>query len=287
ERARRWSEALEDFDRASELDPGAVEPLLRRIACHRALGELDYAEALARGATRRRVALDEERLLRAWHQIATIDQRRAPADVLALWPRSPSSPSRVGPADLHRRLVEDLVAHGTVRIDCGGAGGDLEAVDAGAQADGRAHVIERWMGDSFFLGGAPVHHARRSDRQARSGASDPGAPVNAETIHATERRFVGPERFRKGYSIPLPPGRYRVSLCALERTHHYAGRRVFDVVSEGNVVLEGCDPIRSGFAVPNVQSFEVAVEDGALEIDFVAHRDDPRIAAIEVRKIEP
>ena len=80
------------------------------------------------------------------------------------------------------------------------------------------------------------------------------------------------------------PGRYRVTLHFVEWSHDRPGRRIFDVLLEGSTVLESSSPLRSGFATL-AGPFEVEVTDGALDIDFIAHRDHPRIAGIELEVI--
>jgi hypothetical protein len=127
---------------------------------------------------------------------------------LASFPRDPWG-SPIGAAGAHRRLLEDLVAHGAIRINCGGT--------ALGSADGK-----EWSRDGFFLGGSSHNHGKTPEGKAHP-------------------------------------------------------------VEDGD---EGHDPLRAGFAVPDVRSFQVMIEDGALDVDFVAHRDHPLIAALEVETVD-
>jgi len=52
--------------------------------------------------------------------------------------------------------------------------------------------------------------------------------------------------------------------------------RSFDVALEGRKVLEDYRPLDRGFATADVRSFEVAVEDGILDIAFIHRIENPR-----------
>jgi hypothetical protein len=269
QRAGRIAEAQAHFERASQLDPVAAEPRLRRIACHRSLGELALAEALAREAIEKGEILEPARLWRAWHRLVLVDLARAPAEAIASWPRDPAGSSARPASDL-RWILQQLADGGDIRIHCGGA--DAESVDG-----------KRWSRDRFFLGGVPLERGaiRSHAAMPTGGAAPPAAPPGI-----TERSFPGKATYRAGYSIPLPPGRYRVSLHFVEWTHEQPGRRRFDVLLEGRAVLEGLSPPKSVSTLPVAYHFEVAAADGALDLDFIAHRDHPRIAALEVEALD-
>ena len=66
------------------------------------------------------------------------------------------------------------------------------------------------------------------------------------------------------------------------------GFRRFDVLLEGEKVLESFEPMEAGFATAVEKGFDVAVDDGILEVRFV-HRppyDPPKVSAIEVERVE-
>ncbi len=65
----------------------------------------------------------------------------------------------------------------------------------------------------------------------------------------------------------------------------YLPKRVFSVLLEGDPRLEDYWPGRRGFATPDTQEFDVQVNDGVLDIDFV-RTDDPKISAIEVAPLD-
>jgi serine/threonine protein kinase/WD40 repeat protein len=265
QRAGRLPEALVELERAGGLDRGAAEPLLRRLACHRALGEPGRAEMLAREAIEAGEVLDDVWLWRAWLHTTLVDLRRSPAAALASLPADPrAAPARA--ASDHRWLLDELTRGAAIRINCGG--GDVESKDG-----------KRWSRDRFVLGG--FSHDRRPG--AERGAEPPGEGDRA--LISTERWFGGTGPLRRAYSIPLPSGRYRVLLHLDERTISGGGRRLYDVLLEGRSVRESGETLRALPGTPERRSFEVTVVDGALDIDFVAHQNNPGISAIEGEKL--
>jgi hypothetical protein len=87
-----------------------------------------------------------------------------------------------------------------------------------------------------------------------------------------------------GYRLRVPKGRYAVTLrfAELERTR--AGERVFDVLLEERPTAAGVDLAKSpgpGKAF-DVETSDVAVTDGWLDVGFVDHQNIPCLAAIEV-----
>jgi hypothetical protein len=99
----------------------------------------------------------------------------------------------------------------------------------------------------------------------------------------------------------LAPGTYRVRLYFAEifwgpgcraNVEGGAGKRVFDIVLEGQTVLKdfdifaesgGCMASRSvGSGVPVVKTFEIPVNDGVLDILMPAKKDRAAISALEV-----
>jgi hypothetical protein len=95
-------------------------------------------------------------------------------------------------------------------------------------------------------------------------------------------------RRRCGYRIPLPVGRYRVTLHNSE-TYFQEGReqRVFDVIIEGETVLESHEPLAHGWATAYEDGFDVDVSDGLLDMEFVRRRiQNPQICAIEIRRVQ-
>ncbi|GAB47025.1 hypothetical protein MOPEL_003_00480 [Mobilicoccus pelagius NBRC 104925] len=92
-----------------------------------------------------------------------------------------------------------------------------------------------------------------------------------------------------GYALPVPhDGSYRVRLHMAEGWWSGPGRRVFDVHAEGVLAAAGVDIFHSvGKGAAHEVTFVVAVDDGRLDIDFVARADLPVVGAIEVDEVPP
>ena len=110
----------------------------------------------------------------------------------------------------------------------------------------------------------------------------PIAATGEPALYQTVRSF--PLREPAGYTIPVPPGRYRVTLHFAEVWHRESGRRRFDVRLEGVVGLKDYQPFAAGFATADQRTLEATVTDGFLDIDFIRKVDDPLVSAIEVRR---
>lgn len=88
-----------------------------------------------------------------------------------------------------------------------------------------------------------------------------------------------------GYRIPLPRGRYQVSLhFCVTHPRPYPARNGIEI--EGVEVREAFDPIeRHGFGVPYEERIELEVTDGALDIVLTEIQYIAGINAVEVRAV--
>jgi len=86
------------------------------------------------------------------------------------------------------------------------------------------------------------------------------------------------------YNIPLPNGTYDVNLYFTEVFFSGSNQRVFDVVLEGNLVIDDLDLVATvGSETAYIESFSnVAVDDGTLNIDFSSTVNNAIISAIEI-----
>ncbi len=87
------------------------------------------------------------------------------------------------------------------------------------------------------------------------------------------------------YALPVENGSYRVNLdfADIYTGTHRVGARVFDVLLEGVLVRDDLDIFREvGAFAALVRSFDVAVTDGVLNIEFRHVVENPKISAIEV-----
>ena len=58
------------------------------------------------------------------------------------------------------------------------------------------------------------------------------------------------------------------------------------MIVEGRRVLEGHDPLHAGFAVADRHSFMAAVEDGILDIKFMALKESAMVSAMAIERAE-
>ena len=87
----------------------------------------------------------------------------------------------------------------------------------------------------------------------------------------------------------LAPGPYQVSLYFAEPNLNGAGRRVFDVLAEGVVMLDDYDIFAAagGKRVAIVETFVLDVSDGRLDLDFVSSVRPAVVSAISVVSAGP
>ena len=109
------------------------------------------------------------------------------------------------------------------------------------------------------------------------------AGTTNDVIYQTERsgRLTNPF----SYAIPVDNGTYDVELHFAEifAGTQNPGQRVFDVMIEGNTVLNNYDiAATAGYKVANVQTRTVDVTDGTLNINFSNEVNNPKISGIVV-----
>jgi serine/threonine protein kinase/WD40 repeat protein len=262
ERAGKIEDALTAFRRAALLDPGSPEPILRQLECHGIRGEHDQVRSIAHDSIVRGQLLDDEGVWTAWVLSTFRDPNGPLSDSLSAWPEAARAAAGTrGP--VFRSIIEELSRSRAVRINCGGAGFTSKS--------GKV-----WWSDRFFLSGAPLPEDF-SPSLAIEGTGD-GA------LYRTQRWFPGERPLRPGYRLPLPPGRYRVSLHFAEVVSNDHGRRSFSVYLQRKPVLEAYEPLNVGFATADVKTFEAQVAGGYLDLDFFVENNEPVIAAIEIER---
>jgi hypothetical protein len=259
--------AVEQFVIAASLDAERPEPAVALARALRAGGRSDEARArlephLARTGNRG--------LWDLWLAIALADLKLEPEEILKHMPQEDEARPAVEwmrgvradlPGDL-RWLFTRLAKREAVRIHCGGPGW--------TGPDGTS-----WSHDRFFTSGNTFGNGRYLFPGEIEG-------TDADPLYRGERYFPALEPGLAAYTFPLTRGRYRVTLHFAEIHFRAPGQRVFDVLIEGETVLEAFDPGAAGFATAVERPFEVAVEDGRLEIGFRKRINHPKVSAIEI-----
>jgi hypothetical protein len=111
------------------------------------------------------------------------------------------------------------------------------------------------------------------------------ATVVGEEYLKTQKYFksTGAGTTVVGPSFATGNGQFTVNVYFSESYFKLAGKRVFDVIAEGQTVISQLDVFTEvGFNVAYMTSFDVTVTDGSLDLSFVATADNPLMNAIEV-----
>jgi hypothetical protein len=142
----------------------------------------------------------------------------------------------------------------------------------------RSGKQEAWKGDRYFDGGSVVDYR---DAFEVAGTDD-------QDLYLTARAGDGPGK-KRGFSYAIPvehEGSYLVRFYFLEPDDNEVGARVFSVAAEGDDLVDGLDlAAEAGVGTALVKQAEVRIDDGTLDLDFMASEGAPIISAIEV--LEP
>jgi hypothetical protein len=155
--------------------------------------------------------------------------------------------------------------------------------NGGNQDSGRQRKSQDgWSNDRFFDGGNALNWS--GDLEV--------AGTDDDQLYLTQRSGSGPGKKRGfDYAIPIDsngPVQVRLYFAepywgSPEGPEGGTGRRVFSVSAEGEVVLENLDVYdEAGALTALVKQFEVDVQDGELNLNFVASEGEPIVAGIEV-----
>ena len=155
------------------------------------------------------------------------------------------------------------------------------------RSGGEDGVSPSWESDRYFDGGAALNWS--GDLEV-VGTDDPD-------LYLTQRSGTGPGKRRGfGYSIPVAEaGVYMVRLYFAEPywgapggPEGDEGRRVFSVTAEDETLLEDIDIFAEvGELTALVKQAEVDVQDGELNLNFIASEGEPIVAAVEVLQPVP
>jgi tetratricopeptide (TPR) repeat protein len=277
EREGRIEEAQGSVHEAVQADRESPESRLRLAESLREAGKPEEAERELRSALETVSTGNQRDLWTLWASVCLSDLGRDPSELLAGFPPArakeaqadgggnaegevPGGGAPGDPASDLRWLFERLRGREPIRIDCGGKGW-RNAQDA------------VWGPDRFFEGG----WERARETYDIAGTDD-------DPVYQTARWFPE-EEIAGGYRIPLPRGSYRVTLHFTETALWDRFPRIMDVAIENSQALEAYDPLSRGFATADRRQFEVEVDDGLLEIQFLPRREDAMIAGIEIEKI--
>ena len=167
-----------------------------------------------------------------------------------------------------------------------GSGTIVAAINAGGPALTQDGID--FSADQFFDNGTVF-----VDNTAGNGEQ----PAFDGTVYESER-YGGNHGGTMSYSIPVDPGTYTVELHFAEIYHSAIGARVFDVLVEGQLVLDDLDILAETggdinqpfvFQVPGIFSPNDAGGDEAdkIDINFRGAVDNGKISGIVIRDVGP
>lgn len=136
--------------------------------------------------------------------------------------------------------------------------------------------------DQFFEGG----EAKALNPKDVTAFFPNGAKDRVVAGAKAEALFGGYREGRFGYDIPMPDGRWLVTLSFFEPTETAAGKRTFAVRANGKVVLASVDPFAlAGGSLKAVErSFPVTVQGGRLSLSFEPGKGPAIVSAIEITR---
>lgn len=158
---------------------------------------------------------------------------------------------------------------------------DAEAIRINAGGPAVVVAGTQWQADTFGTGG----------KSFTNPAVTAIAGTDADALYLDERSGAS-----FAYAIPVPAGTYRVRLHFAEIWHGSlawapggAGKRVFSVdIESGKAAVSGLDiGAVAGTAAARVESRDVVVEDGELNLAFGSTIDEASVGAIEVVRVGP
>ena len=152
-------------------------------------------------------------------------------------------------------------------------------IDCGADSVYTDTLGRRWQKDGAYTAGWWGY-------QGASSTYTTGRDI----INTSDPRLYQTTRLGNafGYKFDVPSGRYEVELRFAEVWWGSAGRRVFDVIIEGQTVRDNYDiyAAAGGRYIAQVEMFTTWVTDGHLNIDLDTVRDLALINAVRVAGIE-
>ena len=235
------TEALPVFQQLAEEKPARPEPLLRIFQCMKSTDAPISAAALDGAVARFPNCLE---LWSVWVSVSINGLGRTPTELLTVINGMLPVVHELPTCKSVRSLLECLQTQKPLRINCGSMSDTI--------VDGSI-----WYRDMFFYGG---HIDNLPSELDIIGCDD---PTIFKSIHSFHHKTAG------SYRVPLPNGRYSVTLLFCEGWSPPVRQRRYDITMENKTVLTDFQPLDAGFAVAHEKQFQVDVVDGRLDIDFL------------------
>jgi beta-galactosidase len=154
---------------------------------------------------------------------------------------------------------------------------DRVRIKAGDISGYASKAGQRYGSDTYFTGGTA------------GGINAPDSPLDRITVAADDPGMY--DSFREGafsYRVPVPSGRYQVTLKFQEPVVDAVGVREFDVLINGEIVLERFDIFASaGGALKGVdRTFGTTSRDSGIVIEFRPVKGSALVSALSITSLE-
>jgi beta-galactosidase len=154
---------------------------------------------------------------------------------------------------------------------------DSVRIKAGDMSGYRSKAGQRYGSDTYFIGGTA------------GGINAPDSSSDRITVAADDSGIY--DSFREGafsYRVPVPSGRYQVTLRFQEPVVDAVGVREFDVLVNGKIVLERFDIFASaGGKLTGVdRTFETTSRDSGIVIEFRPVKGNALVSALSITSLE-
>jgi WD40 repeat protein/serine/threonine protein kinase len=261
QKEKRFKLASEGFRAVLAEDLTRAEPHLRLAECLFAQHQTQAATTILREALKQPTCRTRE----VWNQwlANALLEGKTPSVLLEAIDDIVSDGSNSGQryAQDLKWLLKNIEGKASIRINCGGG--------AYVDSSGRSWGADRLFTHGFHFFGGEIDFSGEIEE------SDDDPLYQTERFFDQSRKALPP-----GYRIPLPAGRYRVQLHFAEI--YESGVRLFDVRAENRTILVDYDPSENGFATAQIKTAILDVNDGLLDLEFIASREAAKISAIEI-----
>lgn len=155
------------------------------------------------------------------------------------------------------------------------------AVTTSLKVNAGGGAVDSWQADAFFSGGAQA--------KPRTEVVDTSKVANAapQAVYQTERYGIQGTNFSYTLNDLTPSARYKLRLHFNEFYFDQAGKRVFNVLANGNSILQNFDVYQAAGSknIAVAREFDLKSNaDGVIKLEFNKVVENPKISGIELEK---
>lgn len=258
--AQQYQSAKDVYLKIIEDQSVEIEPRLRLAECLIASNNSDEAEKVLKSYLNLRP--ENKRVWNEWLKVNWLNLNRTAAKLIEELP-----------ADLDEEFTGDHLTYKYDLIDLLTALKEKKTIriNCGAKSDSNLQSV-KWLKDKFFMGGSP----RYQQRELKG--------TEGELIYQGQRVFPKKDHLSE-YQIPLPPGKYKITLTTALTDSSYLEPTEFNISLEGQTVLKNFKPLDAGFSTLTRLTYTTEVNDGLLNLKFERITGDPVVSTIEIERL--